>query len=142
VADPQHVPAVVVALPAEIDMANAGQLGQQLGSAFAPSVTTVIADMTATTFCYSSGIKMLLQARKQAVANRTQLRLAVPSAAVRRALTLVRMDQLVPIYPTLSQALAAEPVPGSHAATSDHRPAPPREATGTGRQAAQTPTGD
>jgi STAS domain len=87
VADPQHVPAVVVALPAEIDVANAGQLGQQLGSAFAPSVTTVIADMTATTFCDSSGIKMLLQARKQ--------------------------------------------LPGSHAATSDHGPAPPREATGT-----------
>jgi hypothetical protein len=36
VADPQHLPAVVVALPAEIDMANAGRVGQQLGSAFAP----------------------------------------------------------------------------------------------------------
>ena len=107
-ADPQHVPAVVVALPAEIDMANADQLGRQLGSAFSPSVRTVIADMTATTFCDSSGIKMLLAARKQAVANRTQLRLAVPSTAVRRTLTLMRMDQLVPIHPTLSQALAAE----------------------------------
>jgi anti-anti-sigma factor len=138
-ADPQHVPAVVVALPAEIDMANAGQLGQQLGSALAPSVTTVIADMTATTFCDSSGIKMLLRARKEAVANRTQLRLAVPSAAVRRTLTLVSMDQLVPIHPTLSQALAAEPAPGSRASTSDHRPAPPREPTDTGRQAAANP---
>ena len=141
-ADPQHVPAVVVALPAEIDMANAGQLGQQLGSACAPSVTTVIADMTATTFCDSSGVKMLLGARKQAVANRTQLRLAVPSAAVRRALTLMRMEQLVPIYPTLSQALAAEPPPGSRAASSDHRPAPPRDVTATRRQAGANPAGD
>ena len=59
-ADSQHLPAVVVALPAEIDMANADQVGQQLGSAFAPGVRTVIADMTATTFCDSSGIGMLV----------------------------------------------------------------------------------
>jgi anti-anti-sigma regulatory factor len=40
---------VVVTLPAEIDMANAGQVGQQLGSAIAPGVRVVIADMTAAT---------------------------------------------------------------------------------------------
>jgi hypothetical protein len=36
VADSRHLPAVVVALPAEIDMANAGRVGEKLGSAFAP----------------------------------------------------------------------------------------------------------
>jgi len=107
VTDSQHLPAVVVALPAEIDMANAEQVGQQLGSAFAPGVKMVIADMTATTFCDSSGISMLVRARKQAAANSTQLRLVVPSTAVVRTLTLVRMDSLLPIYPSLSQALAA-----------------------------------
>ena len=112
VAGPQHLPAVVVALPAQIDMANADRVGQQLGSAFTPGVKTVIADMTATTFCDSSGISMLVRARKQAAANRTQLRLVVPSAAVLRTLTLVRMDHLLPIYPCLSQALATGPAPG------------------------------
>ena len=111
-ADPQQLPAVVVALPAQIDMANAGRIGQQLGSAFTPGVKTVIADMTATTFCDSSGISMLVRAHKQAAASRTQLRLVVPSAAVLRALTLVRMDHLLPIYPCLSQALVTGPVPG------------------------------
>jgi anti-anti-sigma factor len=114
VADPQHLPAVVIALPAEIDMANAGQTGEELGSAFAPGVRTVIADMTATTFCDSSGISMLVRAHKQAVANRTEVRLVVLSTAVRRTLTLVEIDQLLPIYPTVSQALAARPVPGPH----------------------------
>jgi anti-sigma B factor antagonist len=109
VADPQRWPAVVVTLPAEIDMANAGQVGQQLGSAIAPGVRVVIADMTATTFCDSSGISMLVRAHGQAAANGTQLRLVVRSTAVLRALTLVRMDYLLPIYPSLSQALAAEP---------------------------------
>jgi anti-sigma B factor antagonist len=115
VADSQHLPAVVVALPAEIDMANAGRVGQQLGSAFAPGVSTVIADMTATTFCDSSGIGMLVRAHKQAAATSTQLRLVVPSAAVVQALTLVQMDYLLPIYPSLSQALTAAPQPGPHA---------------------------
>ena len=114
-ADPQHVPAVVIALPAEIDMASAGRAGQQLGSAFTAGVSTVIADMTATTFCDSSGISMLVRAHQQAAANNTQLRLVVPSAAVLSALTLVGMDDLLPIYPSLSQALAAAPVPGPQA---------------------------
>jgi anti-sigma B factor antagonist len=114
VADPPHLPPpVVVALPAEIDMATAGRAGQQLGSAFAASVTAVIADMTATTFCDSSGISMLVRAHQQAAATSTQLRLAVPSAAVRRTLALVQVDSLLPVYPSLTQALAAKPVPGT-----------------------------
>jgi anti-anti-sigma factor len=111
VADPQQLPAVVIALPAEIDMANAGRVGQQLGLALAPGVRTVIADMTATRFCDSSGIGMLVRAHKQAVANRTELRLVVASTAVLRTLTLVRLDDLLPIYPSLSQALAAGSAP-------------------------------
>ena len=115
VADPPHPPQpVVIALPAEIDMATAGRAGQQLGPAFAPSVTKVIADMTATTFCDSSGISMLVRAHKQAAANSTQLRLVMPSTAVRHTLALVQADCLLPIYPSLHQALAAEPVPGTH----------------------------
>jgi anti-anti-sigma factor len=108
-ADPQHLPPVIIALPAEIDMANADWAGQLLGSAFAPGVTAVIADMTATRFCDSSGISMLVRAHKQAAANGTRLRLVVPSAAVLRTLTLVQVDHLLLIYPTLSQALAAGP---------------------------------
>jgi len=110
----QLPPPVVVALPAEIDMATAGRAGQLLGAAFAPSVATVIADMTATTFCDSAGISMLVRAHKQAAAARTQLRLAVPCTAVRRTLALVQVDSLLPVYPSLHQALAAEPAPRAH----------------------------
>lgn len=111
VADPQHLPAVVVTLPAEIDMASAGRVSRQLGAAFAPGVKTVIADMTATRFCDSSGISVLVRAHKQAAASRTQLRLVVHSTVVLRSLRLVQMDSLLPICPTLSQALAAGPAP-------------------------------
>jgi anti-sigma B factor antagonist len=111
VAGSQHLPAVVIALPAEIDMANADGVGQQLGSAVEPGVRTVIADMTATTFCDSSGISMLVRAHKQAVANGTELWLVVPAVTVLRCLTLASIDHLLPIYPSLSTALAAGPRP-------------------------------
>jgi anti-sigma B factor antagonist len=110
-ADPQHLPAVVIALPADIDMANAGQAGQQLGSAIASGVKAVIADMTLTRFCDSSGIAMLVQAHRQAVANGTELRLVVRSTAMLRALALVRLDDPLAVYPKLG------PGPGHGTAT-------------------------
>src|SRR5215472_3456589 len=104
VADPQQLPAVVVALPAEIDMASADQVGQQLCAAFAPGVKTVIADMTATRFCDSSGISVLVPAHEQAAASGTQLRLVVISTVGLSSLKQVQMDDRQPSYPTLSQA--------------------------------------
>jgi len=110
VAQSPHLPAVVVALSAEIDMATAAWVGQQLGSVVEPGVKTVIADMTATTFCDSSGIGMLVRAHKQA-ANGTEVRLVAPSPVVLRSLALASIDHLLLIYPSLSMALAAGPRP-------------------------------
>ena len=51
VGDPDSGPGpAVVALSAEIDMANADDVGEQLRSAFTPGVTIVVADMTLTMF--------------------------------------------------------------------------------------------
>jgi anti-sigma B factor antagonist len=111
VANAPQLPAVVIALPTEIDMATAGGVGRRLGSAVADGARTVIADMTATTFCDSSGIGMLLWAHKHAAANGSQLRLVVPATAVLRSLALASLDHLLPIYPSLSMALAAGPPP-------------------------------
>jgi anti-sigma B factor antagonist len=102
---------VVVTLPAEIDIANAGQVGEQLSSAIAQGAGIVIADMTSTRFCDSSGISMLVQAHRQAAANGAELRLVVLATAVLRALKLVRMDFLLPIYPSLDAALAPDAQP-------------------------------
>jgi anti-anti-sigma factor len=102
---------MVVTLPAEIDIANAEQVGEQLSSAIARGAGIVIADMTGTRFCDSSGISMLVQAHRQAAANQAELRLVVLATAVLRALKLVRMDFLLPIYPSLDAALAPDAQP-------------------------------
>jgi anti-sigma B factor antagonist len=102
---------LVVTLPAEIDVTNADRIGEELSSAIARGAGIVVADMTGTRFCNSSGISMLVLAHRQAAANRAELRLVVLSAAVLRALKLVRMDCLLPIYPSLDAALTPEATP-------------------------------
>jgi anti-anti-sigma factor len=102
---------VVVTLPAEIDITNADRIGEELSSAIARGARIVVADMTGTRFCNSSGISMLVLANRQAAANHAELRLVVLSAAVLRALKLVRMDCLLPIYPSLAAALTPEAAP-------------------------------
>src|ERR1700745_468289 len=77
---------VIVPMPAEIDLANAGRVGEQLCTAADPGVTVIVADLTATQCCASAGIRSLLYARDSVATRHAQLRLAVASSgAVRRA---------------------------------------------------------
>jgi anti-anti-sigma factor len=71
--------------------------------------------MTATTFCDSSGIRMLVLVHQLAVTNQAQLILVVPSAAVLRILSLTGVDVLLPVYPSLDEALSAESLPEAEA---------------------------
>lgn len=104
---------VIVPMPTEIDLANAGRVGQQLCTAASPGVTVIVADLTSTQFCDSAGIRSLLHARDDVAASHAQLRLAVArGGAVRRALQAVGLQDLLPMYPTVETALAADPPNG------------------------------
>lgn len=99
---------VVVELPAEIDVTNSEQVYQQLVEVLAPGVDTVVADMTATIFCDSSGVHAIMHAYETAGAHDVRIRLAVsPSTSVRRVLQLIGVGRLIPVFPTLEEALAA-----------------------------------
>src|SRR3984957_13772043 len=99
---------VVVELPAEIDVTNSEQVYQQLVAALAPGVDTVVADMTATLFCDSSGVHAIMHAYETAGAREIRLRLAVlPSTSVNRVLQLIGVGRLIQVYPSVEEALAA-----------------------------------
>jgi anti-sigma B factor antagonist len=120
----------VVAMPTEIDAANASKIRQGLLSAVSLGAAVVVIDLSGTTFCDSAGVHAIIAAYRQAAANGTQLRLV--ATAVLRVLTLVGAGQLIPIYPTLEAALAQTP------------PAPagtpgPAETTASGHPQAQAP---
>ena len=99
-------PLTVVTLPDEIDMANADAIGEDFAAALAPGVRVVISDMTATTFCDSAGINMLIRARKRAAANGAEIRLLLPCPNVLRVLKMQGVDALLPVYQSLEAALA------------------------------------
>jgi anti-anti-sigma factor len=99
----------MVVLPVEIDAVCAQQVGDELAAALAEGVTVLVADLSGTAFCDSSGVRMLAGARRAAQANGTELRLVVPSVAVRRVFELMGVDELLPVYPTLGEAMTGAP---------------------------------
>jgi anti-sigma B factor antagonist len=99
---------VVVVLPAEIDVTNSEQVYGQLVAALAPGVHTVIADMTSTVFCDSSGVHAIMHAYESAAARDVRTLLAVsPASSVRRVLELIGVGRLMPVYASLAEALDA-----------------------------------
>jgi anti-sigma B factor antagonist len=102
---------VVVTLPAEIDVSNAGEVATQFRAAIDPHAGAVIADLTSTAFCDSTGVRILVLARDWATTNGVELRLVAPPGPTLVVLRLIGLDQLLRIYPTLDEAVAAEPVP-------------------------------
>ena len=55
----QSAEPVIVRLPAQIDLANAEDVGEQLRSAFTRGAAVVIAGLTPIVFCDSSGARQL-----------------------------------------------------------------------------------
>jgi anti-sigma B factor antagonist len=98
--------AAVVSMPGEIDAANAADVEALITAALAPGITVVIADLTATRFCDSSGLQQLLLAHRRAAAAGAQLRLAVlPGGPVSRVVELTGINRHVPVYPALKLAI-------------------------------------
>ena len=95
----------VVTVPAEVDVTNTGEVRQALLSAASQDVPVLIIDMSGTTFCDSAGMQAIIAVYRQTAAAGAELRLV--ATAVLRILTIVGLDQLIPIYPDLEAALAA-----------------------------------
>jgi len=95
----------IVALPAEIDVTNAGHVYDRLFAAVVSGTPVVIADLTATDFCDAGGVRALIMIREEAAARGSQLRLVIaPGALMRRVLVLLGVDHLLPVYATVAEA--------------------------------------
>jgi anti-sigma B factor antagonist len=97
---------IVVSLPTEIDVTNSLDACVQLCAAIDDGAAMVIADMTMTRFCDTSGFRMLLVASEAAADRGAQLRVVVPAgSAVLRTFRIMAFDQVVRVYPSLQDAL-------------------------------------
>jgi anti-sigma B factor antagonist len=99
---------VIVVLPAEIDVTNSEQVFGKLSAAMTPGVSLVIADLTTTVFCDTSGVRAMVYAHEQAGDGGVELRFAIPvTGSVRRVLELTGIIRLLQVYPSLGEATDA-----------------------------------
>ena len=103
----------VVAAPEEIDITNAPELRSALLEAAAHGHGSLVADLSQTQFCDSSGLHTLLAAHKRATAAGGDMLLVLPGNAVLRVFTITGIDRIIPNFTSLEEALAQ---------TSDHGP--------------------
>ena len=103
----------IVTLAKEIDCTNCDQAATDLAMVLGPDVRAVVADLTHTTFCDSSAVRVLLQTHRLAASQGTELRLVVRSGAVLRTFELTGLASILPLYPTIDAAIADGHQPGS-----------------------------
>ncbi len=96
----------VVTVPEEVDVTNAPGLRAALLQAAADGSATLVVDMTGTRFCDSAGLRVLADAHKRAVAAGGAVVLAVPATAVLRVLEITGIDQVIPSFASLDEAVA------------------------------------
>jgi len=104
----------VVAAPEEIDITNAQELRAVLLEAAARGHGTLVADLTRTRFCDSSGLHTLLAAHKRAQAEGGELLLVIPSPAVLRVFAITSVNRMIPTFTSLEEALARTSANGSN----------------------------
>lgn len=94
----------IVTPPAEIDMTNVDQLRDELNAVLDRGMTTVIVDMTRTTFCDSAGSRALVLAHRRASGMNTDLRFVITQQPVRRVFELLGVNELIHVYTSLASA--------------------------------------
>ena len=96
----------VVTLPVEIDVTNAEPIREELLAVLNQGAVLLVADMSKTDFCDSSGVSALVRVFRHAATSATALRLVVITPAVLRVLSITGVDRLVDVFPSVVASLA------------------------------------
>lgn len=94
----------VVRSPAEIDLNTAPQLENELNVALLRGVTTLVVDMSETTFCDSAGTGVLVRVHLLASDMHTTVRLVAGKSIVRRVFEINGITEILPIYDSVAAA--------------------------------------
>ena len=96
----------VVTLPAEIDVTNADTVRDELLAALGQNAVLLVADMSKTNFCDSSGVSAIVRVFRRGVASGGAMRLVVSTPGVQRVLSITGVDRLVDVFPSVAASLA------------------------------------
>jgi anti-anti-sigma factor len=99
-----HPKGVVLEITGDIDLSNATQLGAVFDHVLRAAPAVLVIDLSRVTFLGSTGIAQLIRARDHAGAG--EVRLAAPSAVARRAIEILALDRVLPVFSTVDGALS------------------------------------
>jgi anti-sigma B factor antagonist len=99
----------VVRVAGEVDMSHEEELRAELRAAVEADTKGIVVDLTECEFIDSSAIRALLLSREEKTEHQGNESLAVAAASeqILRILSVMGLDQVIPIEPTVDQAAAA-----------------------------------
>ena len=99
-------PYTLVEIAGEADVTNTDELRHLLDEEVAQQPRTLIIDLSGLRFMDSSALHVILRANRQMDRLGGVVSLASPRDPVAKMLRLTAADQLIPVYPTVSEASA------------------------------------
>jgi anti-sigma B factor antagonist len=96
----------VVVTPEDIDITNADGLRATLLEAARHGPRRLVIDLSRTQFCDTAGIHALVEAHKRAEAGSGEVRLVITGRAVLRIFAVTGLDNVIPHFASLEEALA------------------------------------
>jgi anti-sigma B factor antagonist len=95
----------VLLLAGELDLANAREVEDALLEEVGERSPGLVADLTSLQYVDSAGIRLFVEISERLRRNRQAFALAVPEdAPISRTLSIVKLELLVPIHPTIEAA--------------------------------------
>ncbi|WP_123024254.1 STAS domain-containing protein [Mycolicibacterium stellerae] len=98
---------VVLSVIGEVDIVTAPHLSRAICEALGKSATTLVIDLTEVTFLASVGMSVLVTAQQAADAMAVRFAVVAEGVTTRRPITLLGIDAVLALYPTLDDALRA-----------------------------------
>jgi anti-anti-sigma factor len=104
---------VVLSVAGELDMATAPQLQDEITDLLDRGRNRLVFDLAELTFCDSTGLSVFVRAKNSCDEAGGVLRLAAPQRGVLRILEVSGLVEVLQTYPSVNEAIAADPTPAS-----------------------------
>jgi len=103
----------VLPLPRELDLATADVVAARGYAAIARRAWLLLLDLTGLSFCDAHGLSALVRIANRADETGCRYGLIAPRPMVARLLRITRLDQRMPVFASVEDALACLPAPAA-----------------------------
>jgi len=97
----------LAAIEGEVDASNAGEIGERLRGLLSNRDTSLVVDLSDTSYLDSAGINLLFELSSELTARQQSLRLVLPpDSPMLRMFAIVGLSDAIPTHETRAAALA------------------------------------